>query len=492
MKKYIVSIDQGTTSTRAILFDKQGDVVCSEVFLLKQTYPKSGWVEIDPELIYQSVLVVVNNLITKNNIDINEIDSLGITNQRETTVLFEKNTGKPIYNAIVWQSRQSHQICEDIISKGYSKLIQEKTGLIVNPYFSASKILWIFENVPNAFIRAKNHEILFGTIDTWIIYRLTNLLVHATDITNASRTMLFNINTLQWDCELLKMFDIPIEMLPTVHPCSYDYGNATNLYNLPIHGVAGDQHAALFGQCCFSPGEAKNTYGTGCFLLLNTGTKPIQAKSGLISTIAYQINDEVYYALEGSIFIGGSVMQWLRDELKLINNVQDTSLMAKSVIDTNGVYLVPAFTGLGTPYWDDQARGAIFGMSRGTNKNHVVRAALESIAFQSKDVFEVMKKTSGLKLSLLAVDGGASQNDFLLQFQADILQCPIYVPKYLESTALGVAYFAGLYSSFYTSLAEIKKNRVYQQIYRNTMDKNDVTIKYNYWKKAIKATKIFK
>lgn len=491
MEKYILAIDQGTTSTRAILFDKFGRDCFKaqrEVFCL---FPRSGWVEQDALSLWVSVIDVINEVLVKANITFKNIDSIGITNQRETTVLWDKNTGLPVYNAIVWQSRQSSDICDNY-SK-YKELIHQKTGLLINPYFSASKIRFILDKIENGQKRAENGEILFGTIDSWIMYKLSNGAIHSTDVSNASRTMLFNISTLSWDDELLELFNIPKIMLPEIKPSSFDFGNASFfLDSVHIHGVCGDQQAALFGQTCFESGECKNTYGTGCFMLMNTGDKPIFSKKGLLTTVGWVINDKVTYALEGSVFIGGAIVQWLRDEMKMIATSSDSENEAYKCHDSHGIYIVPAFTGLGTPYWDDDARGAIFGLTRSTNKYHFIRACLEAIAYQCKDVFEVMKKEAKISLKTLKVDGGATANKYLMQFQADILPTKIMIPTCLELTALGVCYLSGLSSGYFKDLDEIKKIHSYQAFFEPKMKKEEIKKRYSGWKVAIKATQTFK
>ena len=491
MQKYILSIDQGTTSTRAILFNHEGEPCYKAQKEIPCIFPKSGWVEVDASTIWLSTLDVINEVMVKSNCSFKNIDSIGITNQRETTVVWDKETGIPVCNAIVWQSRQSSEICERFADK--KVFIHERTGLLINPYFSASKIRFILENVKGAQERAEKGELLFGTIDSWLIYKLTDGEVHATDVSNASRTMLFNINTMEWDEELCKLFNIPMKMLPEVNPSSYHFGEAKFFgRNTPICGIAGDQQAALFGQTCFDVGEVKNTYGTGCFMLLNVGDKIPLSKNGLLTTVAWKIGDKVTYALEGSVFIGGAVIQWLRDQLEIIPNTKVSAQMAFEADDNHSIYLVPAFVGLGTPYWDDHARGAIFGITRDTNKNHFVRASLESIAYQCKDVFEVMKLDTGLKLKGLRVDGGATANNYLMQFQSDILGLDINLPACLETTALGVAYLAGLCTGFYSSLDEIKNVHSYQATYHPQMKEKEVEEKYDGWKKAVASTRTFK
>lgn len=498
MEKYVLALDQGTTSSRAVLFDKNGNNVAISQKEFPQYFPKPGWVEHDPLEIWASIVDVISGVIIKKGIDVTQIETVGITNQRETAIMWDKRTGKPIYNAIVWQSRQSQDICEKLIEDGYEELIHQKTGLIINPYFSATKIMWILEHVDGARKLAQEGNLLFGTVDTWLVWKLTGGKVHITDYTNASRTMLFNIHTKTWDEELLKLLNIPSSILPSVRSSSEVYGYASQLspfgsnYEIPITGIAGDQQAALFGQCCFNKGDVKNTYGTGCFLLMNTGKTPVISKNGLVTTIAWGINGEVEYALEGSIFVGGSVIQWLRDGLRLISSAPESENYARKVEDTGGVYLVPAFVGLGTPYWDNDARGTIVGITRGTTKEHIIRAALEAIAYQTKDVVEVMKKEANLELNQLAVDGGATSNDLLMQFQSDILNCEIHMPNVLETTALGAAYLAGLATGFYESKEMIAKNHIVKKSYKPSMENKKVNHLYEGWKKAIKATQTYK
>ena len=488
--KYILSIDQGTTSSRAILFDNNGQPVQVAQREVKCFFPNSGWVEADALNIWVSVMDVINEVLIKSNLTIDDIDSIGVTNQRETTVVWSKETGLPVYNAIVWQSRQSADICEALNDQ--KELIHEKTGLLINPYFSASKVRFILDHIENGQKRAESGELLFGTIDSWLIYKMTMGKTHATDVTNASRTLLFNIHKMKWDEELCSLFNIPMSMLPTVRPSAYDFGPLSFLRSdVHICGVIGDQQAALFGQTCFEAGESKNTYGTGCFLLVNTGDKPVLSKNGLLTTVAWQIGDQVTYALEGSVFIGGAVVQWLRDEMRLIHHSGDSEKVALES-PSGEIYIVPAFTGLGTPYWDDDARGAVFGLTRGTNKSQFVRAALEAIAYQCKDVVEVMQKETGQAVKTLKVDGGATKNGYLMQFQSDILHTVIKLPKCLETTALGAAYMAGLQSGFYPNLDSIKKIHKYQAIYEPKMSKKEIKRLYKGWKTAIKATRMFK
>lgn len=491
MEQYIMTIDQGTTSTRAMLFNRRGEAQFMAQREVECLYPKPGWVEQNALSLWVSVVDVVNEVLIKADITIKDVAAIGITNQRETTVVWEKSTGRPIYNAIVWQSRQSDDICDRY--KASKKVIHQKTGLLLNPYFSASKIRFILENVPGAEKKAQAGELMFGTIDSWIIYKMTNGKVHATDITNASRTMLFNIVEERWDEELLNLFQIPLSMLPKVESSSYIFGKAAFFdSNVPITGVAGDQQAALFGQTCFHKGESKNTYGTGCFMLMNIGDKPVMSKKGLLTTIAWRINGKTTYALEGSVFVGGASVQWLRDEMKLIRDAADSERSAKMIADSEGVYVVPAFVGLGTPYWDDEVRGAIFGITRGTSKYHIVRATLESIAYQSKDVIEVMKKEAHLSLPLLKVDGGATANRYLMQFQSDILHCTIKIPKIQETTSLGVAYLAGLAIKFYSCLDEIENIHQYREEFLPKMSISEINRRYKGWKKAVAADRVFK
>ena len=488
--KYVLSIDQGTTSSRAILFDKTGQKIQMAQREVKCLFPQSGWVEADALSIWVSVMDVINEVLIKANLTIDDIDSIGLTNQRETTVVWNKKTGLPVYNAVIWQSRQSADICEALMDK--KDLIHEKTGLLINPYFSASKVRFILDHIEDGQKQAEAGELLFGTIDSWIIYKMTMGKTHATDVTNASRTLLFNINEMKWDEELCKLFNIPMCMLPKVCPSAYDYGQLSFMRSdVHITGVVGDQQAALFGQTCFEAGESKNTYGTGCFLLVNTGDKPVLSKNGLLTTVAWQIGDQVTYALEGSVFIGGAVVQWLRDEMRLIHHSGDSEKVALDS-PSGEIYIVPAFTGLGTPYWDDDARGAVFGLTRGTNKSQFVRAALEAIAYQCKDVVEVMQKETHQKIKNLKVDGGATKNGYLMQFQSDILHTVIKLPKCLETTALGAAYMAGLQSGYYPNLESIKKIHEYQAIYNPNMPNKEINRLYKGWKKAIRATRMFK
>lgn len=487
-RKYIMALDQGTTSSRCIIFNKQGQIVSSAQKEFTQYFPKSGWVEQDPNEIWSSELGVMVEAMAIRGIEASEIAAIGITNQRETTIVWDRETGEAVYRAIVWQCRRTADMIDDLKARGYEKMIREKTGLIPDPYFSASKISWILNNVPGAREKANQGKLLFGTVDTWLIYKLTKGKVFATDYTNASRTMLFNIHTLKWDKELLELFDIPETMLPEVKNSSEVYGETEESLvggRIPISGVAGDQQAALFGQCCFEPGEGKNTYGTGCFLLLNTGEKAVMSKNGLLTTIAAGIDGKVTYALEGSVFVAGAAIKWLRDELKLISSAEETNDLSVSVKDSNGVYVVPAFTGLGAPYWDAYARGAVFGLSRGTTKAHFVRATLESLAYQTADVLLAMQEDAGISLNSLRVDGGASANDFLLQFQADILGVEILRPEVIETTALGAAYLAGLAVGYFKDKQEIKDNWNLKNTFKNSMTEDDRKRLYSGWKESV-------
>lgn len=485
MSKYILALDQGTTSSRAILFNKKGEIHASEQQEFTQIYPQAGWVEHNALEIWNSVLSVAKAIIKKNKIRPEDICGIGITNQRETTVIWDKNTGQPIHNAIVWQDRRTAKICDDLKAKGLSKYIRKNTGLVIDAYFSGTKVKWLLENVPGAKKKAAKGDLLFGTIDSWLVWNLSDGLLHITDYSNASRTMLFNIKSLDWDNKILKQLGIPRNILPEVVPSSSVYGT-TNLFGseIPIAGIAGDQQAALFGQRCFQPGMAKNTYGTGCFLLMNTGKAPIESKSGLLTTIAWGIGGKVEYALEGSVFIAGAAIQWLRDGLKIIDEAPDSEYHAMKVSNTDGVYVVPAFAGLGAPYWDMYARGGILGLTRGTTKSHLIRATLESLAYQTRDVLEAMESDSNIKLRKLKVDGGASANNLLMQFQADILGKKVERPKIIETTALGAAYLAGLATKFWKKselVSGIKPETTFEPI----MKINERKKLYAGWKKAV-------
>ncbi|MBV2225511.1 glycerol kinase GlpK [Sphingobacterium sp. NPDC055431] len=489
MKEYIVALDQGTTSSRAILFNKKGDIVNIAQKEFQQIYPKSGWVEHDPQEIWSSQMAVFTEALAKSKTKLESIKGIGITNQRETTVVWNRRTGEPIYNAIVWQDRRTADYCAKLIKDGHLDMVQEKTGLLIDSYFSATKIKWILDNVKGARKLAERKELAFGTIDSWLIWNLTNGEKHVTDVTNASRTMLYNINDLEWDKELLELFDIPESLLPEVKSSSEVYGEtSTELGSrpIPIAGIAGDQQAALFGQMCLKKGMAKNTYGTGCFLLMNIGNKPVKSENKLVTTIGWKIGKEVVYALEGSIFIGGAVVQWLRDELKIIKKSSDIEALATSVDTTDGVYLVPAFAGLGAPHWNPNARGTIFGISRGTTDAHIARAAIESIAYQTHDILKAMEADSKTKIKELRVDGGATQNQFLLQFQADILKSTVVKPKITETTAMGAAFLAGLAVGFWKDLSELQE--LWQEdkrIENNKSVKLDKNLEQ--WKRAVNA-----
>ena len=454
MSKYILALDQGTTSSRAILFDKESKIVAVSQKEFTQVFPQPGWVEHNPDEIWQSQIEVAREVVAKANIQPKDIIAIGITNQRETTVVWDKDTGKPIYNAIVWQDRRTAGFCDEMKSKGLESYVKENTGLVIDSYFSGTKVNWILKNVEGARQKAEEGKLLFGTIDTWLIWKLTSGKVHATDYSNASRTLMYNIKELKWDSLLLRELGVPELMLPQVLPSAAAYGTtaAEIFFNveIPICGVAGDQQSALFGQACFEPGMAKNTYGTGCFMLMNTGYKPVVSKSGLLTTIAWGVDGKIEYALEGSVFIAGAAIQWLRDGLKLIDSAPDSEYYAMKVADTGGVYVVPAFAGLGAPYWDMYARGGIFGLTRGTEKAHIIRATLESLAYQTSDILIAMQKDAGIQLKSLKVDGGASANNLLMQFQSDIINVPVERPKVIETTALGAAYLAGLQAGFYT------------------------------------------
>ncbi|WP_026860008.1 glycerol kinase GlpK [Jeotgalicoccus psychrophilus] len=496
MKKYVMSIDQGTTSTRAVLIDKEGKIAASNQREFTQHFPRSGWVEHNANEIWSSVLSVVSGVMIENNITPAEIDSIGITNQRETAVVWDKHTGLPIYNAIVWQSRQTADICFDLKEQGYETLFREKTGLLIDPYFSGTKIKWILDNVDGAKEKADSGNLLFGTIDSWIIWKFTEGATHVTDYTNASRTLLYNIYDLKWDEELLSILNIPAHMLPEVKSSSEVYGYTTKShffgYNIPIAGIAGDQQAALFGQTCFNEGDAKNTYGTGCFLLLNTGEEPTSSSNGLLTTIAVGINGKVNYALEGSIFVAGSAIQWLRDSLEFFSDSKTSEQYALKVDSSEGVYVVPAFTGLGAPYWDSEARGAMFGLSRGATKAHIIRATLEAVAYQTKDVLDAMQLDADIKIDRLRVDGGASANNFLMQFQSDILQTKVERPKILESTALGAAYLSGLATGFFESQEALQELSKTDSTFTPLMDIGKRESLYSGWQSAVRATQMFK
>ncbi|MCY6483272.1 glycerol kinase GlpK [Clostridium aestuarii] len=492
MGKYIMALDQGTTSSRCIIFNKKGEIISVAQKEFEQIYPKAGWVEHDPMEIWGTQVGVAQEALAKANISPEDIAGIGITNQRETTVVWNKNTGKPVYNAIVWQCRRTAGYCDKLREKGMDKKIREKTGLVLDAYFSATKVKWILDNVEGAREQAEKGELLFGNIDTWLIWNLTKGKVYVTDYTNASRTMLYNIHELKWDEELLEILDIPKSMLPEVKPSSYIYGKTNREIlgaEIPIAGVAGDQQAALFGQTCFKPGTAKNTYGTGCFLLMNTGEKAVDSKNGLLTTIAVGIDGKVEYALEGSVFIGGAVIQWLRDELRMIKSAPESEKYATAVEDSNGVYLVPAFVGLGAPYWDQYARGTMVGLTRGAKKEHIIRAAVESMAYQTYDVLKAMEQDSEIKLKELKVDGGACANNFLMQFQSDILGVNVARPEVIETTALGAAYLAGLAVGYWKDKEEVAQNWAISRTFNSSMKQEKTEELVKGWHRAVERSK---
>lgn len=491
MSKYILSLDQGTTSSRSILFDYQGNVVAVAQKEFNQIFPTPGWVEHDPEEIWESQKETMFEVIHKANIAINEIVAIGITNQRETTVIWDKETGKPVHNAIVWQDRRTAGFCDELKSRGLNKIIQQKTGLVVDAYFSGTKAKWILDNIANAREKAEKGELLFGTIDTWLLWKLTNGQTHATDVSNASRTMLCNIQSCEWDEELLDMLNIPKEMLPKICSSSEVYGHTTILDNqthIPIAGIAGDQQSALFGQMCIQPGMVKNTYGTGCFMLMNTGEKMIPSHNNLLTTVAWKINGVTHYALEGSVFVAGAVVQWLRDGLGIIKSSEDVEELALKVETTDGVYVVPAFAGLGAPYWNQHARGTITGLTRGSNASHIARASLESIAYQTRDVLLAMQADSDIYIKELRVDGGATVNNLLMQFQADVLDTKVIRPTVTETTALGAAYLAGLAVGFWKSIDELQNQWQVERVFQSTINVEKRNVLNEGWKKAIEAS----
>lgn len=491
MKQYILALDQGTSSSRAIVFDERGTTCAVAQREFRQIFPKSGWVEHDPHEIWSSQASVIAEAITMMDINGLNIAGIGITNQRETTIVWDTDTEEPVYNAIVWQDRRTSDYCDELKNQGLTEMIRQKTGLIIDAYFSATKIKWILDNVPGARKRAEMGKLMFGTVDTWLIWRLTRGEVHVTDVSNASRTMLFNIHTLDWDQELLDLFKIPRSMMPEVKSSSEVYGHTKTTifaHKVPIAGIAGDQQAALFGQMCTEPGMVKNTYGTGCFLLMNSGEKPILSKNNLLTTVAWKIGDRVNYALEGSIFVGGSVVQWLRDGLGVIKSSSEVEELASQVPDTNGVYFVPALTGLGAPWWDQYARGTIIGISRGTTTAHIARAALEGIAFQTMDITAAMSRDAGIPLRELKVDGGASRNNLLMQFQADILGTKVIRPQIVETTAMGAAYLAGLAVGYWSSIDEIRKQWQIDRVFEPSMEEEKVTAAKAGWEDAVKRT----
>jgi glycerol kinase len=490
MEHFILALDQGTTSSRAILFNKDGQIRAVEQQEFTQYFPKPGWVEHDPLEIWNTQLAVARAVLSKNDIQSRQVKAIGITNQRETVVVWDKATGNPIYRAIVWQDRRTAALCKELKAKGEEDYIRKHTGLVADAYFSGTKVKWILDNVPGARERAQKGDVLFGTVDSWLIFKLTNGQKHITDVTNASRTMLYNIRTLDWDDHMMQILNVPRAMLPEVKGSSEVYGHtAEDLFEttIPIAGIAGDQQAALFGQTCLQPGMAKNTYGTGCFMLMNTGSEPITSKAGLLTTIAWQLDGKVTYALEGSVFIAGAAIQWLRDALKIIDEAPDSEYFAMKVEHPDGVYVVPAFAGLGAPYWDMYARGAIFGLTRGTTKAHLIRATLESLAYQTKDVLDAMEKDAGTPLKMLRVDGGASANNLLMQFQADILGTPVERPVIIETTALGAAYLAGLATGFW-SIDDLTKSDLIDQSFTPDMDATERDTLYKGWQKAVERT----
>lgn len=491
MAKYVMALDAGTTSNRCILFNKKGEMCSVAQKEFTQIFPKPGWVEHDANEIWSCMLGVAVEAMQKIGATAKDISSIGITNQRETAIVWDKETGEPVYNAIVWQCRRTSEYCDSLKEKGLTDTFREKTGLVIDAYFSGTKVKWILDNVEGAKERAKNGELLFGTVETWLIWKLTKGAVHITDYSNASRTLMFNINTLEWDKDILKELDIPEIMLPTPLPSSYVYGKTDPLFfggPIKIGGAAGDQQCALFGQTCFEPGEVKNTYGTGGFLLMNTGEKPIFSKNGLVTTIAWGLDGKVNYALEGSIFVAGAAIQWLRDELKILESASDSEYMAKKVPDTNGCYVVPAFTGLGAPYWDQYARGTIVGLTRGVNKYHIIRATLESMVYQVNDVIKAMEADAGMSLSSLNVDGGASANDFLLQTQSDIINAPVNRPRCVETTAIGAAYLAGLATGFWKDKSQVIKNAKIDKTFNPTISDEKRNEMISGWQKAVKCS----
>lgn len=489
MAKYVMALDAGTTSNRCILFNEKGQMCSVAQREFKQIFPKPGWVEHDANEIWASQLGVAVEAMNMIDASAADIAAIGITNQRETTILWDKNTGEPVYNAIVWQCRRTSEYCDSLKEQGLTEKFRRKTGLVIDAYFSATKIKWILDNVPGARERAEKGELLFGTVETWLIWKLTKGKAHVTDYSNAARTMLFNINTLEWDDEILQILDIPKAILPEAMPSSCVYGMADPAFlggEIPISGAEGDQQAALFGQTCFQAGDAKSTYGTGCFLLMNTGEKLVFSENGLITTIAWGLDGKVTYALEGSVFVAGAAIQWLRDEMRIIDSAEDSEYMAKKVKDTNGCYVVPAFTGLGAPYWDQYARGTIVGITRGVNKCHIIRATLESLAYQVNDVLVAMKADSGIALSSLKVDGGASANNFLMQTQADIINVPVNRPQCVETTAMGAAYLAGLAVGYWKDLEDIKNNWMVDRTFVPVLEEKTRTERIQGWKKAVK------
>lgn len=491
MAKYVMALDAGTTSNRCILFNEKGEICSAAQKEFTQHFPKAGWVEHDANEIWSTQLGVAVEAMQKAGATASDIAAIGITNQRETSIVWDKNTGEPIHRAIVWQCRRTAEYCDSLKEKGLVDSFRAKTGLVIDAYFSGTKLRWLLEHVPRARERAQKGELLFGTVETWLIWKLTKGKVHITDYSNASRTLLFNINTLQWDEEILKELDIPACMLPAVMPSSQVYGETDPSFfggPIPIAGAAGDQQAALFGQTCFHPGQAKNTYGTGCFLLMNTGDRPVFSKNGLVTTIAWGLDGKVEYALEGSIFVAGAAIQWLRDELKLIDSAPDSEYLAQKVENTNGCYVVPAFTGLGAPYWDQYARGAIVGLTRGVNQYHIIRATLESLAYQTNDVLQAMRADSGIELAALNVDGGASANNLLMQMQSDITGAPVQRPSCVETTALGAAYLAGLAVGYWAGKEEVVENRAISAVFQPKITDQERAEKIAGWNRAVKRS----
>ncbi|MEG9298535.1 glycerol kinase GlpK [Mangrovibacillus sp. Mu-81] len=496
MEKYILSLDQGTTSSRAILFNKNGEIVHTSQKEFTQHFPKPGWVEHNANEIWGSILSVIATVLSESNVKPEQVEGIGITNQRETTVVWDKETGTPIYHAIVWQSRQTSDICEELKSNGHDDTFRDKTGLLIDAYFSGTKVKWILDHVEGAREKAENGKLLFGTIDTWLIWKMSGGKAHVTDYSNASRTLMYNIHDLEWDNELLDILGVPRSMLPEVRPSSEVYAKTVPHHffgqEIPIAGAAGDQQAALFGQACFEKGMGKNTYGTGCFMLMNTGDKAVKSDNGLLTTLAWGIDGKVEYALEGSIFVAGSAIQWLRDGLRMLKDAKDSQQYAERVESTDGVYVVPAFVGLGTPYWDSDVRGSVFGLTRGTSKEHFVRATLESLAYQTKDVLKAMEADSGIALKKLRVDGGVVKNDFLMQFQSDLLNVPVERSVISETTALGAAYLAGLAVGYWKDREEISKQWNKDKEFEPKMSEEDQEELYAGWKKAVKAAMAFK
>jgi len=490
MQQYILSFDQGTTSSRAIVFDKTGSIISTAQKEFQQIYPQPGWVEHDPLEIWSSQISVASEAVVKGGLNVNDIIAIGITNQRETTIVWEKQSGNPIHNAIVWQDRRTASYCDKLKKEGYAEMIKEKTGLIIDAYFSATKVKWILDNVPGARNKAARGELCFGTVDSWLLWKLTNGQVHATDVSNASRTMLCNIHTAEWDEELLKLFDIPAGMLPKIKSNSEVYGYTESVLTgkgIPVSGMAGDQQSALFGQMCIQPGMVKNTYGTGCFMLMNTGNKPVTSKNNLLTTIAWKIQNDIQYALEGSVFIAGAVVQWLRDGMELIRNSGDIEQLTQKVTDNGGVYMVPAFAGLGAPYWNQHARGTIVGITRGTSAGHIGRAAIESIAYQTMDVLKSMEADAGFAIKELRVDGGATVNNLLMQFQSDILNTNVVRPQITETTALGAAYLAGIGVGYFNGLHEIQEYWKEELVFTPKMNDTERKKLTDQWSRAIKA-----